>query len=399
MDLLTYTFADVKFFLLEVFLPFFSIVLGVLPLVLRNPGELQLKIWRRGLIALSLTLLTTLVLFSRLPSQYFWWLNSLALIVWTGLLFRNDWRKILYKLRLYNLRKIKVSVIVPSDAIFNQQLVQGFKESKNNAFDLVRPFNSNRISALEDQKTDIDYAHYIRNATHQGIKVILLHIKSRMLYEKEIQDSLIENEKKGGVIINLVSRLDVEPFLYAGVNPPFSVYLDDASGVQRMIESLDSEIRRDHKVLLLTGPDTSETSIRRLEKLSSFVLEKKASVDVEHLHRWTARLACEKMKYLVSKKNKPYDWVLAWNDEIALGVCDFYENASDITQRPRVVGFDNIPEATAKIKSADSIFYKTVDFKMKLVGKLAAENVDLVFRGVKIPLGHKITICSGDVVV
>ena len=207
---------------------------------------------------------------------------------------------------------------------------------------------------------------------------MVLHIKSRMLSDAKILNALIRYAQSGGTIINLVSHLDIEPFVNAGAVPPYSVVLEHEAGVEILMHSILTEFGKDENILILKGPDTSETSTRRMEIVSKHFLGKKIKIEVESLDRWTADQAYERITCLVDEKKRNYSWIIAWNDEIALGVCHFFDNRPDLAKKPKVIGFDKIPASITKINDPTSVFYKTVDMQMYKVGTRAGELLDSI---------------------
>ena len=374
-------------------------IVGVIPLV----WNLSIYYKRNNIlkitIAVALTALTGILLFSFLSLIIYLWISILILAFWLVILYRKRLRIFLYKIGLYRIFKIKVAIVIPSNAIFNQELLNGLQDSINSSFCIYNEFVDNeRKNALEHQKTDIDYVYYINDAIQQNIRFMIVHMKSKMLYDNKILDSLLRFAKSGGTIINLISRLDTDPFVSLGLQPPYSIVLDHTSGVARLAESLESELRKDDKLLLLKGPDTSETSSRRLEVLSKYLIGKRLKVDIESIPRWTAESAYRKMDLLVNSKKKIYDWIISWNDEIAMGVCKFYDDHSNIASKPKVVGFDNLPESIRMIKDPTSPFYRTIDMKMHTIGKRAAKLLHLIQSEFNVPLISHVPVSVGDLV-
>lgn len=399
MDPIYLDLDKIKEFFINVVLPLISLIIGVIPLVWGISFDRNRNHFFMLLIAASLTILTGILLFPFLPIQVYLGLSFLIFFFWIAIIYRKNIYTLLYRMGLFQIFKIRVAIVIPSNAFFNQELLNGFTSALSRSFKIYNKFDTNqRADVLHSQKTDVDYAYFIDDAIHKKIQYLVVHAKSRMLLEKNNFDALIRYSKSGGTIINLISQLDFEPFLIAQATLPYSIVLDDSSGVEVLAKTVLVEIKKDDSVLLLKGPDTSETSTRRLEILSKYLIGKKIKLDIESIDRWNADLAQKRIEHLVNEKKRSYDWVIAWNDEIALGVCHFFDNRLDISKKPKVVGFDKIPNSIAKINDPSSVFYRTVDMKMYAVGQRAAELLDLILSGANVMHSTYVHVSSGDIV-
>lgn len=361
--------------------PVISLFLGLLPLLWQLPERFRRRYWLNFPVLAALALLPSLIFLPSATYRSFSlaWLGSFA--AFAVVLQRDQIAAILYRCGLNKVLKKRVAILIPSNASFNNELRDSVLRNLNGNFRPIVTFEPPaRTDIFEPQVSNTDYPSLIRRIQADRFRFLIMHAGSSFLDQYEVRDAIKEFVISGGVIVNLVSDLGGWFDRRTSKGGVYSISLDDRAGVDALMESVKAYIKPRDKVLLLKAPRSSKTGDRRLDAVSTSLVLRRVTVDTIDIERWTAKAAYDALA--TQLKNRHYDWIIGWNDEIALGAIRYFGEA-ETENLPRIIGFDGL--AAAKEALANKTLFATIDMRMDEIGAQAAQCIDHHCAGHTVP--------------
>ncbi len=390
--------SEIKNIMITTVIPLVSMVVGILPLVWSYSNLKK----RSGVgigISIGLSLVTYFLFSGNIKLDVF----NIVLVVSLFLLYflilsKNRISYFLYRNGWHIVRKPKVGIMIPSNAMFNELMINSLIENHNHRFKFIDIFEQRgRKSALEKNYSDTNYHLDIDKLSSKNCKFMVMHAKSGLLSDEPMLNSLRRFLNKGGVVINLISILD-HGLLKDISGEVYSIRLNYSKGLQHLNGHLKPLISSRDKIYLIVGPQTSDSSNSRFIQLTSWLGINNLKFDFIRLARWSSQEARRAMKDLDLDLGSRRIWLYCWNDEIAIGV-DEYLKERETSLNARIISFDGIPEVLARIESSDSYIFGTVYHKMNEIGDLSGDVISNILKGYSQDSVVQVDCSSGDIVL
>lgn len=278
-------------------------------------------------------------------------------------------------------RRALLSIVVPSKAAFNNEARRGlFGGLETLPVEIDDPFDS-VVASYEDlpafnlamQKAALARPDY----------VVLNAPSAAQLDSEECTQAITAITSRGGRIICMeMAPSNIKD--YEGLVT--QIYSEVDVGASILAQYAVEQIPPNGTALLLAGPEYSAEANRRKKAIEECLQGAEGRHhDTYSLPGWTD-VGCYQRTRECLRNGQTPDVIICGNDTMALGaVRAIRELSQSLSKKPKVFGYDGIPQAIIAIAQLESPFYATIRTPPSAFGEMAAYIIRLELTGIRRP--------------